>query len=178
MAADRAATEPRASRGAWGLAILRVVVGITWLHEAAWKLPPEFGALRSWVSRPLEFPVLGAYNALVEAVILPNFTLFAWVTYLTEAALGAFLIVGLATRLWAAVGAAMTVPITLSVINYSVSGDGGTLTEWSYAYYMMLAIHLALLATAAGRCWGLDGALRERWLASGHPVARLLARLS
>lgn len=167
-----------AARGAWSLAALRVVVGITWLHEAAWKVPPNFGALRSWVERPLEFPVLGAYNALVEAVILPNFTLFAWLTYLTEAALGAFLIVGLATRLWAAVGAAMTVPITLSVLNYSVSGDAGTLTEWSYAYYMMLAIHVALLATAAGRAWGVDGVLRERWLTSDHPVARLLARLS
>ncbi|MGI8873807.1 MAG: TQO small subunit DoxD [Egibacteraceae bacterium] len=173
-----AGTSAMAGGAGWGLAVLRVVAGVTWLHESAWKQPPAFSALRSWVERPLEFPVFAPYNAVVEALILPNLAAFGWLVYLTEAALGAFLIVGLATRLWAAVGAIMTVPIMLSVLNYSVTGDAGTLEEWSYAYYMMLAIHVALFATAAGRGVALDGVLRPGWGASRHPVARLLVRLS
>ncbi|HUG83539.1 MAG TPA: TQO small subunit DoxD [Euzebya sp.] len=144
------------ARGGAGLAVLRIVVGITWLHEAAWKTPPEFSGLADWVSRPLEHPTLGAWNAMVEAVILPNLTQFGWLTLLVEASLGGFLIVGLATRLWAAVGVLQATAIALSVI--SVPG------EWSYAYYLFIAAHIALLAGAAGRSLGIDGLLRSRWL--------------
>ena len=54
---------------------------------------------------------------LIENVVLPNFTLFGYLTLLAEASLGAFLLVGLATRFWALVGIAQTVAITLSVLN-------------------------------------------------------------
>jgi thiosulfate dehydrogenase [quinone] large subunit len=162
-----------------GLAILRITIGMVWLHEAAWKIPPSFGVFRNWVTRPLEFPVSTTYNAVVEAVILPNFILFAWTVLILEAALGAFLIVGLLTRLWAALGLMMSVPIYLSVANYSVtSAEGMTLSEWSWAYWMMMAIHAALLATGAGRHYGLDGVLRDSWAASRRRGVRLLAWLS
>lgn len=141
----------------YGLAVLRIVVGITWLHEAAWKTPPEFAGLRDWVTRPLDNPTSQTWNALIESVILPNLTVFGWLTLLVEAGLGAFLIIGLTTRLWAVVGIVQSIAITLSVV--SVPG------EWSYAYYLFIAAHVALLGGAAGRNLGIDGVLRGRWAA-------------
>lgn len=153
-----------------GLAVLRIVVGITWLHESAWKTPPEFAGLRDWVTRPLENPTLGAWNAVIEAVVLPNLVFFGWVTLLVEASLGAFLIVGLGTRLWAAIGVVQAVAIALSVV--SVPG------EWSYAYYLFIAAHVALLAGAAGRRMGIDGLLRQRWLSLADARGGLGQRLA
>ena len=147
--------------GGIGLAALRVVVGITWLHEASWKTPPAFAGLRDWVTRPLEHPTSPLWNGLIEAVILPNLSAFGWLTLLVEASLGAFLIVGLATRLWAVVGTLQALAIALSVV--SVPG------EWSYAYYLFVAAHLALLTGAAGRVLGIDGLLRDRWAAAAGP---------
>ena len=174
---NRLPLEARA--GLAGLAVLRITIGLVWMAEAWWKFPPEFGVLRRWVERPLEFPVFEPYNQVVEAVILPNFVLFGWTVFLAEAALAAFLLIGLATRLWAVIGMAMTVPIIFSVINYQVTGaDGTTLGEWSWAYYMMLAIHAALLGTGGGRAYGLDAVLRPYWKASDGRLSRLLVRLS
>jgi thiosulfate dehydrogenase [quinone] large subunit len=160
---------------AWLLAVLRVVMGITWLHEAEWKVPPDFGqasggGLWFWSHRAIEHPVFPPFNALLEAVVFPHFTLFGWLVLITEAAIGAFLIVGLATRFWAIVGFLQTFPIAFSVLNAP--------NEWSYAYYMMFAIHLALFATAAGRYIGLDGVLRPAWRRAHSAPARLLLRLS
>jgi thiosulfate dehydrogenase [quinone] large subunit len=155
-----------------GLAVLRIVVGITWLHEAQWKTPPEFSGLSFWLNQPLEHPTFGPWNTLIETVILPNLTLFGWVTLLTEASLGAFLIVGLGTRLWAAVGVLQASAITLSVISVP--------DEWSYAYYLLVAAHVALLFGAGGRSLGIDGVLRERWKqigAAGQGIGARLGRL-
>jgi thiosulfate dehydrogenase [quinone] large subunit len=157
------------------LAVLRIVMGITWLHEAEWKIPPDFGqagggGLWFWSHQAIEHPVFPPFNAVLEAVVFPNFTAFGWGVLLAEAAIGGFLIVGLATRFWALVGLAQSVAITLSVLNAP--------NEWSYAYYMMLAIHLALFATAAGRHGGLDGVLRPAWQRAGRLPARLLLWLS
>ncbi|WP_367115274.1 TQO small subunit DoxD [Actinophytocola sp.] len=89
---------------------------------------------------------------------------------LVEAGIGAFLLVGLATRLWALIGAAQSVVIALSVLNAP--------HEWPWAYYLMILIHLAFFATMAGRAYGVDGVLRPSWQASSHPLARVLVRLS
>jgi thiosulfate dehydrogenase (quinone) large subunit len=103
-------------------------------------------------------------------VILPNFTLFGWLTLILESSIGAFLLIRLVTRLWALVGIGQTIAITLSVLY--------TPGEWAWSYFLMLLAHLTLFATAAGRYYGLDGVLRPRWLAAPGRLPRLLARLS
>ena len=158
---------------AWGLALLRVTAAAVWFHEAWWKFPPRFDIFRSWVERPLEFPVFGPWNWFVETVVLPNFTVFAWLTYLTEAALAGFLAVGLLTRLWALVGVAQSLAIYWSASNFFVVGEEGQLAEWDFAYIMMIAIHATLALTAAGRHLGLDGVLRPHWERSRSRLARV-----
>ena len=102
--------------------------------------------------------------------MLPNFTIFGWLTTITEVSIGAFLILGLTTRLWAVVGMAQTVAISLSIINAP--------HEWSWAYYMMFAGHAVIWATAAGRAFGLDGVLRAGWIHADGRAFDLLRRVS
>ena len=114
--------------------------------------------------------MFGPYAWLVDRLVLPNFIFFAWMVLLVEASLGAFLLIGLATRFWAVVGIAQTVVIMLSVLNAP--------HEWYWSYLLMLLVHMALFATAAGRYAGLDGLLRPSWERSRSGLVRLLARAS
>lgn len=157
------------------LAGVRIVMGILWLTNAGWKTPPEFGrsggrGLYRFTTFAVEHEVFAPFAFVVREVVLPNFILFGWTVLLLESCLGAFLLLGLATRFWALVGAAMAAVITLSTLN----APG----EWNWGYYMMVAIHLALFATAAGRFVGLDGLLRPVWAQRDSGLARLMMRAS
>jgi thiosulfate dehydrogenase [quinone] large subunit len=158
------------------IAATRVGLALLWMGGASWKTPPRFGqdaepsGLYRFTSYAVEHPVFPPWAWLVEHLILPNFTFFGWVTLLVEASLGAFLLIGLATRLWALIGIGQTVAITLSVANAP--------HEWLWSYLLMLLLHLAVFATAAGRFVGLDGVLRPRWRQAGGWLARLLVRTS
>ena len=114
--------------------------------------------------------MFGPYAWLVDRLVLPNFIFFAWMVLLVEASLGAFLLIGLATRFWAVVGIAQTVVIMLSVLNAP--------HEWYWSYLLMLLVHMALFATAAGRYAGLDGLLRPEWGSVQSGLVRLPARAS
>ncbi|RZU31140.1 DoxX family protein [Blastococcus saxobsidens] len=163
----------RGSRGA--VAAVRVVVGMLWVANSGWKTPPDFGqdtgtGLFRFTRYAVEHPVFPPYTWLVDNVVLPNFVLFGYAVLLLEAALGAFLLVGLATRLWAVLGMVQTTAITLSVLNAP--------DEFPWTYYLMFAAHVVLFATAAGRTAGLDGLLRPLWHRSDGRVARILMRVS
>jgi thiosulfate dehydrogenase (quinone) large subunit len=152
------------------LAFARVGVAFMWIQNASWKNPPDFRSLEAWTRAAVDRPVFGPYAWVVENVVLPNMSLFGWGVLFVEAGLGAFLLVGLATRLWALIGVGQSLAIALSVLN--------TPHEWPWAYYLMILVHLAFFATAAGRAYGVDGVLRPQWEASSSPVARILVRLS
>ncbi|GAB3125589.1 DoxX family protein [Glaciibacter psychrotolerans] len=157
------------------IAIVRVGVALLWIQNVGWKVPPDFGrasnsGLYYWSGLAVSHPVFPPYSAVVDAVVRPGIEFFGWTTILIEGGLGAFLLIGLATRLWAVIGIAQTIAITLSVLNAP--------HEWHWSYYLMLLAHIALFATAAGRCYGLDGVLRPSWTASGTRFARLMVRLS
>jgi thiosulfate dehydrogenase [quinone] large subunit len=158
------------------IAVVRVGVALLWLQNVGWKIPPDFGrgdppsGLYLSASYAVSHEVFHPYVWLVERVVLPNFTFYGWMVLLVEASLGAFLLIGLATRFWAVIGVAQTIVIMLSVLNAP--------HQWSWSYLLMLLVHLALFATAAGRYAGLDGLLRTDWQRSQSPLARLLVRVS
>jgi thiosulfate dehydrogenase (quinone) large subunit len=158
------------------IAVVRIGVGLLWLQNLGWKTPPDFGrgdppdGLYLSTTYAVSHEVLHPYAWLVDQVVLPNFTFFAWMVLITEASLGAFLLIGLATRFWALVGMAQTVVIMLSVLNAP--------HVWVWSYLLMLLVHMALFATAAGRYAGLDGVLRPEWQGSQSWLARVLVRAS
>ena len=155
---------------------VRVVVALLWLDNLDWKKPPDFGqnnnaGLYEFTADAVKYPVFSPFSSLVENVVLPHFTLFAWGVLIVEICLGTFLLLGLATRFWAVVGIGQALTIYLSI--------GATPGEWKWSYFMLIAALVAVLGLAAGRVWGLDSVLRRRIGAdpSGR-VARLYLRIS
>jgi thiosulfate dehydrogenase [quinone] large subunit len=157
------------------VAVTRVGLALLWVQNVFWKIPPDFGRARNadlyaFTNDAVTHPVLAPYAWVVEHVVLPNFPLFGWLTLLLESCLGAFLLVGLATRFWALVGIGQSLAITLSVLN--------TPGEWHWSYYLMILGHVGIFAVAAGRAGGLDGVLRPIWVRSSAPLARALVLAS
>ena len=156
--------EGRLARG--GVAFARITLGMLWLTQVVWKTPPDFKLLARFTGYAVDHEVFAPWSFVVEKLILPNMTLFGWVTVVTEASIAAFLLLGLATRFWSLVGMTMTVTIILSDLNAP--------NEWSWAYYMMFALHVVVLTVAAGRAFGLDGLLRPAWRQGKGRLARFL----
>jgi thiosulfate dehydrogenase (quinone) large subunit len=158
------------------IALVRIGVGVLWLQNVGWKTPPDFGrgdppaGLYLQTTDAVSHEVFHPYAQLVERLVLPNFTFFAWMVLMVEASLGAFLLIGLATRFWALVGVAQTVVITLSALNAP--------NQWMWSFLLMLLVHVALFATAAGRYAGLDGVFRPCWQLNQSWWARWLVRVS
>jgi thiosulfate dehydrogenase [quinone] large subunit len=158
-----------------GIAAVRVGVALLWIQNLAWKTPPDFGkstngGLYNYTRQAIDHEVFPPWAWFVEHVVLPNFSFFGWMTLLVEASIGAFLLIGLATRFWALAGIAQTVVIAMSVL-YAPE-------EWHWSYFLMLLIHVTLFVTAAGRAYGIDGLLRPAWRRSSSPIARLLVMAS
>lgn len=154
---------------------LRVGVALLWIQGAGWKAPPNFGedtggGLYRYTHYAVTHEVFGPFTWVVREVVLPNFQFFGWMVLLTEAAIGAFLLLGLATRFWALVGAAQATAILLSVAN-APNEFGGT-------YWLLILANVAVFALAAGRIGGLDGVLRPIWARSSGRVAHFLRRVS
>lgn len=139
--------------------VLRLTAAYLWFDNLSWKNPPDFGqsdkgGLYGYTSAAVSHPVLGLWSSMIEHVVLPNFILFAWFTFIMEGCLALFLALGLATRFWALVGVAQSITIYLTV--------GNLPGEWKWSYYLMAATHLAILGLAAGRVLGVDRVLRPR----------------
>lgn len=137
---------------------VRILAGLLWLANVHWKVPGDFGENNG--GGLYKYTKSGAVNApfapfrwLLREIVVPNFHLFGWFTLVSEIVLAALLLIGYRTRLVALAGAAMTVPIMLSVIYYPNSD------EWSWSYLLMIGLHLLLWATAAGDHIGVDGVL-------------------
>ena len=154
LQAKLAAFEDKIRNGIIGA--MRIVVGVLWLSNVEWKRPGDFGkdlgnGLYKYVSSAIDHPVFAPYSWFVKNVVVKNYTLFGWITLITEVLLAALLILGLFTRIAALVGAGLSVSILLSVLYYDKS------YEWPWSYFLMIAIHLLVFATAAGQFSGLDG---------------------
>ncbi len=153
------------------LGAVRIVVGLLWLTNTGWKVPPDFGragnrGLHRYLQAAVDHPVFQPYSWFVEHVVLPHLTLFGWWVLLLEVVLGAFLTFGLATRFWALVGTGHAVLIALSVLRL-----GG---EWPWSYYLMVAANLVVFATAGGRCFGIDGVIRPSLAQHRRGLGRFL----
>ncbi len=149
--------------------VLRLAAAYLWYENLSWKNPPDFGksdggGLYGYTHAAVTNPVLGVWSSVIENVVLPNFVIFGWFTFIAETCLAIFLFLGLATRFWALVGVAQSFAIYFTV--------GGLPAEWKWSYFLMAATHLALLGLAAGRVLGLDQLLRPRVTGSS-----LLARV-
>lgn len=162
------ATEEVPKAHAIGAAGLRILVGMLWLYNVAWKRMPDFGqdagnGLYKFTSYAVSHPVLPPYSWVVENIVLKVFTPFGILVLIAETTLAVLLLTGTWVRLAAALGLAQSVAIALSV---AFAPD-----EWPWAYWMMIGIHALLLVSSAGRYVAVDA------VRAGLAPAAVLARL-
>ena len=157
-----------------GIAIggVRILTGLMWLANLHWKVPTDFGrstggGLYKYVAEGAQNAPFAPYQWGLREIVLPNFQLFGWFTLITELVVAALLLIGYRTRIVALAGAAMAVPIMLSVLYYSKAD------EWSWSYLLMIGVHLLLAAVYAGNYLGVDGVI-----AGPSDRARLALRAS
>jgi len=156
----------------WPLALFRIAFGVLYLDMALQKAPwVQYGWLKGFLDKEIADPAFGWYAAFLKQVVLPNFTLFGLVTFVTELALGLGLLLGLLTRLAGLGGFLWQVNIALGAFNVP--------SEW-YWIWPLLALPLFCFAfTGTGRILGIDRALEpalRRRSAAGQKSARLVHR--
>jgi uncharacterized membrane protein YphA (DoxX/SURF4 family) len=140
---------PDARRVGLVLAGLRIFVGIVWIANLSWKLPPDFGrhdarGLLYSFELAKRWAVVGPLRHFVGSVVIPHFTLFGWLVFGIELIAGVLLLLGLMTRLGALLGTAESVAILLLV--------GRAPSEWFWGYAMFALLNvLPLLAPADTR---------------------------
>jgi len=138
----------------------RTLIGLLWLASLRWKLPPNFVApeghrsLLEWMHLQMAHPTLGLYADFVAGLVLPNFLLFAWLTFLIELVIGLSLTLGLFSRLGAALGLLWSLNLAVGLI--SVPG------EWPWSYLMLIMWHGLFLVSVSRQSWGLDHWVRGK----------------
>ena len=105
------------------------------------------------------------YKSFLLDTVVPNSHVFATVTALGEIGVGLSLLLGLLTPLGAFFGVIQVLLYGMAVQQQS-SGQQGF-------HVMLMILMLTFLFTRAGRRWGLDARLRERW-----PSSRLVQLLT
>lgn len=137
---------PDAERTALVFAELRIFVGIVWIANLSWKLPPDFGrhdarGLLYSFEIAHHWALVGPLRHLVGSVVIPHFTLFGWLVFAIELGAGVLLTLGFMTRLGALLGTAESVAITLLV--------GRAPTEWFWGYAMFVVLNALPLVVIA-----------------------------
>lgn len=162
----------------WSIGLFRMMFGLLWLDLAFQKAPwviqdgQRFGWLYGWIWQEINHPTFTFYKTFLESVVLPNFTLFGYLTFFTEIALGVSLLLGLFTVLGGIGGAFWQLNIALG--SYSVPG------EWYWIWFLLIVPHLVFAQSRAGRSLGIDRLLSDRLAQSKERVEgirRLIPRL-
>lgn len=159
----------------WPLALFRIAFGLMYLDMALQKSPwvisngHRFGWLYGFIEKQIAHPTFGWYIALLEGLVLPNFTAFGAMTFVVEMALGIGLLLGLFTRL--AGLAALLWQVNIALGAYNVPG------EWYWIWPLLTFPPFCFAFSGAGRALGLDAwlepALRQR-AEKGLPLGRFL----
>jgi thiosulfate dehydrogenase [quinone] large subunit len=138
------------------LAGMRALMGAVWLSLLVGKLPPHFGrhdrdGLRHTFEVARQHAVTGPLRGLVHRLVIPHFTLFAWIVFLLELTAGLLLVTGFYTRAgaWLGLGLALVTVVFL----------GNAPHNWRFALVLLVAWHVVLLATPCARRLSLDDRL-------------------
>jgi uncharacterized membrane protein YphA (DoxX/SURF4 family) len=135
------------------LAVLRIFMGVLWLANLLWKLPPDFGrdqprGLLYSFEQAERYAVAEPLRDFTHDVVIPHFTLFGYQVFAVELTAGTLLLLGWHTRIGAAAGTAQSIAITLLVVRAP--------NEWFWGYAMFIAVNLALLVAPSNLRLSLD----------------------
>lgn len=152
---DRLSSKRRRAVQLWPIVMLRVYAGVFFTNAGIAKIGRDDFAegmsrfLNANLDRSFAF-----YRSFIESVVLPNRELFAALVSWGELAVGIGLVLGLATRYAAFVGAFM-------VLNFWFAKGAGFLDGTNHDVVWLFVL-LALGLVPAGRIAGLDDGLSYR----------------
>jgi len=137
-------------------ALVRILTGVLFIAEGMGKATGKFvqGGFAKSASgmEPESWPF---WKAFLTSVVVPHASLFAWVVAIGELLLGIGLLLGIFTRIAAALG----VPLLLAILLGQTYVPGSSWEGWITAgLTTKFAILLLLLIAAVGYgAWGVDG---------------------
>jgi thiosulfate dehydrogenase (quinone) large subunit len=151
------------------VALVRIFVGMLWLQQLAWKMPPTFSGLHEYVVKEAQNTFIPGYSVIIKQVFLTHFTLLGAGVWTAELLVGVMLLFGLCSR----VGALLAVVLSLQLYIGLAYAPG----EWYWTYGMLVLLGLALVAVPAGRRLGVDQLLHPRVKAAAQTswLARVLS---
>jgi uncharacterized membrane protein YphA (DoxX/SURF4 family) len=147
----------RETRSELMLAALRVLMGVIFLAVWADNLHKGYYSPGGWadfVQGYADTTTVGLYADLLNSVMIPNATVFAYGQFAIELVVfGLFLLLGLFTPVSALLGAAFQLNLLIAT-----SGTG----EWPGTYIIMCLLLVAVGLSQSGRTLGLDALLARR----------------
>ena len=140
-------------RSDWGIAALRVLMGVLWLANLTWKLPPDFGrhdprGLMYSFHQAEQYAIGAPLRRFMSDVVIPHFTLFGWQVFLVEAVAGVLLLLGWHTRVGAVIGLLQAIAITVLTARAP--------NQWFWGFVLFIAVSLVLVLVPSNRHMSLD----------------------
>src|SRR5579883_2179162 len=80
------------------VALVRIFLGLLWFQQLAWKMPPSFGGLHSYVASEAQHTFIPGYRIIIENVFLAHFSLLGTGVWISELLIGITLLFGIFTR--------------------------------------------------------------------------------
>ena len=152
---DRIDVRPSVALKQWPIVLLRVYTGVFFLYHGIRKVGHDdfSSALSGFLTRSQEESFF-FYRPFIDSIVLPNNAIFANLVAWGEVLVGLALIVGLATRYAAFVGAFM-------VLNFWFAKGLGVFDGANHDV-VWLVILIVLGFIPAGKIAGLDDGLSDR----------------
>lgn len=141
------------------LAIVRIVVGYHFITAAWPKITGPFlngHILPEELAKTIVKDPLAWHRAFITGVVIPHAHFFSNLVAFGEMAIGISLLVGCLVRISSLFGAFHNLNILMAI----AIANGAAQLAINRLY---IVLHLIFVISSAGRSWGLDGWLRERF---------------
>jgi thiosulfate dehydrogenase (quinone) large subunit len=140
-------------RIAWVFVSLRVLMGVLWLSNLSWKLPPDFGrndprGLMYSFRQAEHYALSEPLRRLMAHVVIPHFTLFGWQVFLVELVAGVLLLLGWHTRVGAVIGLLQAIAITVLTVRAP--------NQWFWGFALFVAVSLVLVVVPCNMRFSVD----------------------
>lgn len=113
------------------------------------------------------------YGDIIKNVVLPNWQLVGWLTFLMEGWIAVSLLLGLLSKFGGFVSFVQGLNLFLGL---SLAPG-----EWVWSYVMLFTLGFIFMRTGPGRVWGVDQFLRpqlRKQIAGGNRLAKWLYQLT
>ena len=140
-------------RIAWVFVSLRVFMGVLWLSNLSWKLPPDFGrndarGLMYSFRQAEQYALSEPLRRLMAHVVIPHFTFFGWQVFLVELVAGVLLLLGWHTRVGAVIGLLQAIAITVLTVRAP--------NQWFWGFALFVAVSLVLVVVPCNMRFSVD----------------------